>query len=415
MKRHLGAVLVAAWTVACGQSQGAAFTASSVAGSAATPLGGNTGSAGEASGNGGSANGGTVGGSGENGGASGSGASSTAAGSAGASSGGRSGAGGASSAGSGGTSGRTSGGASAGGGAGTGGAGAAGSGGASGGGSGGSAGASGTGGASAGGTGGGAGAGGGSAGTGGSGAVETAFLMNTLELVDPHAFLSVIGCDDLTDPPGLDGTSVNGELSDSLTLDRDADGLLDLAPVLLFEPLNQTDASTTNSKLIFAGCTAPEASSRCSPHGATAVSSIATTMSTGTCLTSLAGTTSGYSPGVTPSTGPCFSSGAPAITLPLLGVPVPLTDVHWAAQYVGAPATGLKSGLIFGFLSQANADATLLPATLPLAGGQPLSSLLPGGTNACPTRSDKDTDNGVTGWWLYFNFTAKSVPWSAQP
>jgi hypothetical protein len=67
--------------------------------------------------------------------------------------------------------------------------------------------------------------------------------------------------------------------------------------------------------------------------------------------------------------------------------------------------------LLVGFISQADADATILPDSLPLVNGQRLSSLLAGGTGACPNYSDKDVDNAVVGWWFYLNFTAPKVPW----
>ena len=68
--------------------------------------------------------------------------------------------------------------------------------------------------------------------------------------------------------------------------------------------------------------------------------------------------------------------------------------------------------LLIGFISETDANATIIPTSFPLVGGQPLSKLLAGGSGACPGYSDKDTDNGVVGWWFYLNFPAAKVPWT---
>ena len=87
-----------------------------------------------------------------------------------------------------------------------------------------------------------------------------------------------------------------------------------------------------------------------------------------------------------------------------------LTDAQIAATFVGTPATSLSNGLMRGFLSEADANATLIPASVPLIGGRPLSSVLPGGTNACPSFSDKDVGpGGVVGWYFYLNFPAQKL------
>ena len=63
-----------------------------------------------------------------------------------------------------------------------------------------------------------------------------------------------------------------------------------------------------------------------------------------------------------------------------------------------------------GFLRESDANATLLPATLPLVGGRPVSVLLKGGMGSCATGSDKDVLDGVPGWWFYMEQTIASVP-----
>ena len=86
---------------------------------------------------------------------------------------------------------------------------------------------------------------------------------------------------------------------------------------------------------------------------------------------------------------------------------VTLGDVQLAGTFVGEVlVTSLESGLIRGFLSETDADLLLLPKDLPIVGGQPLSVLLPGGTNNCAFGDDRDMHEGVLGWWFYFNYTA---------
>ena len=70
----------------------------------------------------------------------------------------------------------------------------------------------------------------------------------------------------------------------------------------------------------------------------------------------------------------------------------------------------LVNGLLRGFLAETTAEATLLPASLPLVGGQPLSLLLPGGDSSCADHDGRDTRSGTLGWWFYLNFTAVEVP-----
>jgi len=249
----------------------------------------------------------------------------------------------------------------------------------------------------------------GNAGSGGStGVVETAFLMNTLVLRDPHTFVNLIGCNDVTD-------TVNGQVGAALITDANNDGYLDFAPVVLFSPLNQAGGGMTPVDLLFGNCTAPFASTSCKPSQRARTSSTATNQANGVCLGALAGTTRPYLPAVTASAAPCFATGAGTILLPLFGTQVPLTNAQVAATYSGTPATGLAKGVLRGFLSQAEADATVIPSNQPLVGGKPLSALLAGGKNACPIYSDMDTDNGVPGWWFYFNFTANRVAWSESP
>ena len=107
------------------------------------------------------------------------------------------------------------------------------------------------------------------------------------------------------------------------------------------------------------------------------------------------------------------------MNLDLGGIPITLRDARIGARYSGNPATGLTNGLLMGFISQTDANNTTIPSSFPVVGGQPLSSLLPGGAGNCncngncgTTNDDKDTNNSVVGWWFYLNFTANKVPWT---
>jgi cysteine-rich repeat protein len=237
-----------------------------------------------------------------------------------------------------------------------------------------------------------------------------AFRFSDLDLRDPHVFVNFLGCRDVTDTP-LVGFSVNGELQTNIQTDDDADGQLDLSPVLVFRAYSQT-AATQPIELHFADCTAPMSSTSCMASGGTVTTATATNMAGGQCLAALAGTLFPYTPAVTATTAPCFVTNAVTVTLDLGGIPITLQDAQVAATYVGNPATTFTNGLLRGFITEADANATIIPSSFPLVGGMPLSSLLPGGSGNCASHSDKDTNGGVMGWWFYLNFPASRVPWS---
>ena len=71
----------------------------------------------------------------------------------------------------------------------------------------------------------------------------------------------------------------------------------------------------------------------------------------------------------------------------------------------------MTDGLLLGFLLESEADAILIPADIPVVGGQPLSALFPGGTGNCSGGDDRDVHMSESGWWLYFNFTATLIDW----
>jgi hypothetical protein len=64
-----------------------------------------------------------------------------------------------------------------------------------------------------------------------------------------------------------------------------------------------------------------------------------------------------------------------------------------------------------GFLRRADADLVLLPASLPVIGGQPLSTLFRRGLppGSCPAGDDREQHGGDMGWWFYFALAADAV------
>ncbi len=237
----------------------------------------------------------------------------------------------------------------------------------------------------------------------------TAYRFTDLDLRDPHVFVNFVGCRDVTDTQ-LVGFSVNNELQTSIQQDgtEPPDGFLDLSPTLVFRPFSST-AATTPVELHFARCTATNTT--CTPGADAPALATATNAAAGTCLAPLAGTTRPYSPAIATPAGPCFSTNPiPAVTINLGGIPIRLSNVRLGGTYVGT--TGISNGLMMGFISEADANTTIIPASFPLVGGQPLSALLAGGSGACPNYSDKETVGGVVGWWFYLNFPAARVPWT---
>ncbi len=240
----------------------------------------------------------------------------------------------------------------------------------------------------------------------------TVFRFSDLDLRDPHLFVEVFPfCFDFTDTPiPLTDTSFNGSIADLVTTDGDDDGFLDLSILTLFRPFDVL-ADALRLDIAPGVCTAPIDGTSCTR----VVSSLVTTydgLAAGTCLETLPGTTSGYSPGIDEPAAPCFATAAVTLALALGDVEVPLTDAQVAAVWEGDPVTSLGQGLLRGFLSEADADAVLLPPELPVVGGQPLSMLLPGGSGNCAGDDDRDLHLGVTGWWFYLNFTADQVEYT---
>jgi hypothetical protein len=251
------------------------------------------------------------------------------------------------------------------------------------------------------------------------GAAKTAYRITDMDWRDPHILVSFLGCRDITDAP-LAGFSMNGDLQSKLQGDADGDSLLDLSYLIIFDPLDQAGAGGT---LAFGAvdCTAPMAGTSCAQSAPAPVAHAYNNMPA-SCLGILGGTVRPYTPAIVSSGPPCFVAYLGSVTIWVMdGVPMTLTDAYLAATYVGAPATTLANGLLRGFISETDANNTIIPASVAIFGGKALSFLFPGGDppgpdQNCASYSDKDIGpGGVPGWYVYFNFSAVQVPYSETP
>ncbi|HPF72745.1 MAG: hypothetical protein H7A20_03375 [Rhodanobacteraceae bacterium] len=238
-------------------------------------------------------------------------------------------------------------------------------------------------------------------------AQDDRFRINDMALRDPHVFVDFISCFDVTDDNPL-GYSVNGELQAAIQSDGDGDGLLDFSSLIEFLPLDQNQSANL-METGPADCSAPMAGTQCGPISQSQLAGDATLSSSITCLSAEPGSLHGYVPALVDSEAPCFASPTGALTLDLGGIPLPLQAARVGARFVDSPASSLDLGVMRGFVSETDADNTILPAGLPIIGGLPLSALLPGGTGNCAAHDDRDMLEGVRGWWFYLNFSAERI------
>jgi hypothetical protein len=225
----------------------------------------------------------------------------------------------------------------------------------------------------------------------------TAYRADFVELRDPHLW-ALSGALDVT-------STVNTSISDALESDNTdpPDGKLDLSLVIVFRPIDLAAASGPADAVVSANCTAPVTTTECSADADSHVVTSTATNGDSACLEPAAGTTGGYDPAVGVPAGPCFVTDPEAITLTASGVDLMLEDTRVAADYgaTGAPDR-LENGLMIGFMSEATAATTMIPADTPIVGGMMLDTLL--------KDEDKDTGpGGVSGWYFHFNFTAGLV------
>ncbi len=236
-------------------------------------------------------------------------------------------------------------------------------------------------------------------GVGGGQGNSTAFRISELKLQTPRAYLDALGCQDITDMAPLGQDGVNALFARAVTTDDDMNGLLDASFLMFFDPLDQM-ATQGNGRFRQANC--PNAGT-CGPNPATQdyPYAVTTAQAGGTCLSPLASGTMS-----TPVAGPCFQSSPTNIVIDLDGIVVALDQAQVSATFQGNPATSLTGGLLIGFLSEANADMTALPMSVPIVGGQPLSKIMPGGKGSCQPATLEQGPTGP-GWWFHMSFAAQ--------
>jgi len=235
-----------------------------------------------------------------------------------------------------------------------------------------------------------------------------AFRLNSLAFVDPHLY------------SGIDLTSIINDniIAPSVTTDQpynatlnptDQNGLIDNGFVFAFAGLPMADGQSVDAEFQTAHCEPNDGP--CSGDAVPPIAFRATRHASGSCLDVLPGTTTADygATGVTAGADGCWSSetvSSVTITLPHYNLSVPLTEVQIASQFT-ASADGLVAGVLRGFLSDEVAQATQIPAGLPIIGGKLLSDLFsPDGTD------DRDTNaEGVSGYYFYLSFTAVDVAW----
>jgi len=255
------------------------------------------------------------------------------------------------------------------------------------------------------------------------------FRFQTLALRDPHLFALVptpfgTQCLDITDPiallPAL--PSLNGQIAAALTADTDNDGFIDSSPMLWFRPL-ATPGFGLRVDSGGARCTFPVAGTSCEPLPMPAPEPgvfYYLTQASGTCLQALAGTIGSppYNPAILAATASagqsCFVTGPQNFAVAGIGPGIPLSDAQFAGRFGAQPIAAVSNGLLRGFLTEAQASLIQVPLPNPPGGVVTLANLLPGGTDNCSPRNDKDILRGESGWWFYFNYSANLVPFSGS-
>jgi hypothetical protein len=238
---------------------------------------------------------------------------------------------------------------------------------------------------------------------------STDFRIEALKLRDPHTFIDAgfLGCIDMTDNAPFDLPTTNSLIAQQLDGDANGDGFYDLSPLLRFQPLDLSGASFA-FRSAYGACARPPAAPGCMENGRIEpIAASYASQTSGLCLGPIPGTTRPYTPPVPVIDGTCFSSSAENGSIAAGSLLLPLQAIQVAGNWVGTHA--VVPGLLRGFLRESDADQTLLPSSYPVVGGQPLSSLFPGGSGNCSAADDRDIFEGESGWWMYLEFTAAKV------
>jgi hypothetical protein len=242
-------------------------------------------------------------------------------------------------------------------------------------------------------------------------AAPMSFRITELQLRDPHVFA---GTTDITEQQVL-GQSVNRTLiPDKLTKDADGDGAIDVSVVALLAPFDPTAAAAVAPTLTFVNADCPVsggANASCKPLANSKGLETTWTLShrqSGNCLEPMQGTTSGYQPGITVPSAPCFlSTEGNELTMDLGGIKIDVTAARVSATYQGQPA-GLVKGLLAGFVTRRAAEQATLPtASGSMVGGESLSTYI-----RMRDYDQSASPNGEDGFWMYLNFVAKPIAYT---
>jgi hypothetical protein len=269
--------------------------------------------------------------------------------------------------------------------------------------------------------------------------MPTGFRVTNLDLVSPRVVVvPLFGCNDVTQTPVF-GFSVNGAL-DTAVQPMSAGGDYNLHIVNLFRPLSPAAATTPAELHMNPICMEAPTPDSCGPDAMPdVIMATANNQSAGNCFVPVpadvntrAGTPAAYSPTANTVSAPCFVTNPVTLTVTLSGIVIPLQQARVAATYSGSPPNRLVSGVVTGFLTETAAADIILPASLPVVGGDPLYSHLQAGnrsvTNSMGTSvadgcnvgggtSEDDADmgpGGVRGFWFFLNFTADQVTWTGM-
>jgi hypothetical protein len=226
---------------------------------------------------------------------------------------------------------------------------------------------------------------------------------------------------------------LNPALNDMITQDSNNDGYLDLSFMLTFDPFDQTHLGGGALRVDEGLCLASD-QTNCipDPNATNQVTSTYTSQTSGQCMT--------YDPahigphpwpnGVNnfPNNvnAPCFSSGETSFTIQLefdgQAIVIPLQRARVGGTWQGNPATGITSGQLRGFLSQAQADSINFAIASPIGAVTVVlgTDLMPdrGSANGCNSRTHCKGPDGRDliqpgaspsttncGWWFYLNYT----------
>ncbi|MBW2460090.1 MAG: hypothetical protein JRH11_00490 [Deltaproteobacteria bacterium] len=240
----------------------------------------------------------------------------------------------------------------------------------------------------------------------------TAFRAVSLDLMHPHLYANVFfRCRDITDTVPI-GSSVNETLQESvddytlnyITVHRPLDIAMATNPVDFVEGVCTAGATMGDPPTCQEGALG------------TTVSYIGTNTPAGgmPCYDPEMPRQYNYTPPNTTS-GPCFLTDKHDFLISVSGVLIPLQDARVAATYAGGvPPNQLVSGVIIGFLSEADARTAIIPSTVTAIGGDPLyEHLADGGAtdSACTMNDDSAMYMGQNGFWFILNFTSTVADW----